>query len=400
MHPKLPITLLSLVLLLACSEAPAPVQQMQQPIVQGSQLRYPAGHPQLKLLRSAPATPGKAVTLELPARLVWSEDLTQRVYPAFNGRVKAIRADVGQRVAAGAVLAELASPDFGQAQADTARARADLALTQRSLRRQRELLDAGIVARKDLEQAEADAERAQAEAARTEARTRLYGSAAGVNQQLALTAAVAGVVVERNLNPGQEVRPDLSGSGNPPLFVVTDPSTLWVQIDARESEVATLRPGAVFDLVVPALPGSTFQGRVVAVADAIDPATRTIKVRGLVRNPDRLLKAEMLASARFERTLGPGVVVPASAVQLDGVRHHVFVESVPGVYEPREVELGYQGPQEVLVTRGLEVGDRVVVQNTLLLVRQFRIAQDDASDAAGPTAPASAASAAVHRTTP
>ena len=355
------------------AEAPAPAQ----PIVQDNQMRFPPGHVQLALLGITAAAPGKAITVELPARIVWNEERTQRIYPAFAGRVMAIRADIGQAVKPGAVLAQLASPDFGSAQADTAKAQGDVRLAQKTLQRQRELFDAGIIARKDFDQAEADVARAQVEAQRASARTSLYGAGAGVNQQLALRATVTGVVVERNLNPGQELRPEQSGPGMPALFVVTDPTSLWVQIDARESEVGTLKVGSSFELVVPTLPGQRFEGKVMAASDYIDPATRTVKIRGVVNNKDRLLKAEMLATARIERQLGSGVVVPAGAVLLRGTKHAVFVQTQPGVFEPREVVLSYQGPREVVVSRGLEVGEQVVSDNVLLLARQFRIAQDE-----------------------
>ena len=368
--------------LAACnSAAPPETQAPAQPIVQDNQIRFPPGHSQLALLSITAAAPGKSITVELPARVVWNEARTQRIYPPFAGRVMAIRADVGQSVKAGGVLANLASPDFGSAQADTAKAQSDLRLSQKTMQRQRELLDAGIIARKDFEQAEADASRAQAEAQRANARTNLYGGASGVgvDQQLAIRTSVAGVVVERNLNPGQEVRPDQSGPGVPALFVVTDPTSLWIQIDARESDVGTLLPGSSFELVVPSLPGRKFEGKVIAASDFIDPATRTIKIRGIVDNRDRLLKAEMLATARLERQLGAGVLVPASAVLLTGVKHSVFVQTQPGLFEPREVQLGYQGPREVVVSHGLEVGEQVVSNNVLLLARQFRLAQEEAA---------------------
>ena len=369
--------------LAGCTEPAQPAPEPPAPILQGNQLRFAPGHPQLALLGIATATPSKSIVVELPARLVWNEERTQRIYPAFAGRVMAIKADVGQPVKAGTVLAQLASPDFGIAQADTAKARADVRLSQKSLQRQRELFDAGIVPRKDLEQAEAEAARSQAETQRADARTRLYGGAGGnVNQQLALVAGLNGVVVERNLNPGQELRPDQSGPSVPPLFVVTDPTSLWVQIDAREAEVGTLRPGAGFQLVIPALPGQKFEGRVITAADFIDPATRTIKVRGVVANPERLLKAEMLATARIERMLGGGVVIPAQAVSLRRATHSVLVQVQPGVFETREVALSYQGPREAVVSRGLEVGEQVVSENMLLLERTFRNTQNEALSAA------------------
>ena len=372
--------LLALSLLAGCNDAAQPAPEAPAPILQGNQLRFAPGHPQLALLGIVSAAPGKAITVELPAKLVWNEERTQRIYPAFAGRVMAIKADVGQPVKSGTLLAQLASPDFGMAQADTAKAGAEARLSQKSLQRQRELFEAGIIARKDLDQAEFDAARTQAEIQRTTARTKLYGAGSGnVNQQLALLAGINGVVVERNLNPGQEVRPDQSGPGTPALFVVTDPTSLWVQIDARESEIGTLKVGSHFELVIPSLGGQKFEGRVTAAADFIDPATRTIKVRGVVANPDRRLKAEMLATARIDRIIGNGVVVPSQAVSLLGSKHAVMVQVQPGVFESREVTLSYQGPRETVVSSGLEAGEQVVSENMLLLARTFRATQQEAN---------------------
>ena len=377
---------LAAVALTACNPAPpvpvpvpAPAPAPAQPVVQDNQMRFPSGHLHLAMLGTTAAVPSKAMTVELPARIVWNEERTQRIYPAFAGRVMAMHANVGSAVKPGTVLAQLASPDFGSAQADTIKSQGDWRLAQKALQRQRELFEAGIIARKDLEQAEADAWRAQAEVQRASARTSLYGTHVGVDQQVALRAMMAGVVVERNMNPGQEVRPDQSGPGVPPLFVVTDPSNLWVQIDARESEVSALKPGTSFELVIPSLPGQKFEGTVIAVSDFIDPATRTLKIRGTIANPQRFLKAEMLATARIERNVSSGVVIPTSSITLRGAKHWLFVQVQPGIFEPREVTLGYEGPKEVVVSRGLEVGERVVSENVLLLARAFRLAADDAS---------------------
>ena len=351
---------------------------MAQPIVQGQQLRFPAGHPQLALLGTTAAEAAQSVTMDLPAHLVWNEERTQRIYPAFAGRVVQLHADVGQTVKAGQVLASLASPDFGAAQADTAKALADALLTERALTRQQTLFDAGIVSRKDLEQAQADASRAQAEVSRAQARTRMYGSGNLVNQQLGLSATVSGVVVERNLSAGLEVRPDQGGPGNPALFVVTDPSSLWVLIDARESDVASLKPGTKIALVLPSFPGQKFEATIAATGDFIDPTSRTIKVRAVIDNHQRLLKAEMLGTARIERQLAAGVLVPASAVQLQGTEHWAYVQTGPGVFEPRRIKLGYEGLQEVLVIEGIKANEQVVKENNLLLAREFRNAEDQA----------------------
>jgi cobalt-zinc-cadmium efflux system membrane fusion protein len=295
-----------------------------------------------------------------------------------------LNADVGQTVKVGQVLATLASPEFGAAQADTAKAQADAQLFTRALTRQQELFEAGIVSRKDLDQAEADAARAQAEYARAQARTRMYGSTSDVNQQLGLAATVPGVVVERNLGAGQEVRPDQGGPGSAPLFVVTDPSALWVQLDAREADVGSLKPDTTITLTFPNLPGQNFEAKITATGDFIDSTTRSIKVRAVVDNSQRQLKAEMLGTAVIARKVEAGVLLPASAVLLRGTEHWAYVQTEPGVFEPRRVKLGYEGMQNVLVVDGLKAGEQVVKENGLLLARQFHQAQDEAQNHAAP----------------
>lgn len=357
---------------------PLVARHVAEPIIQGQQLHYPANHPQLVLLGSTPARFAKSVTVELPARLTWNEERTQRIYPAFAGRVQQLLVDTGQTVVPGQVLATLASPDFGAAQADTAKALADATVAEQAHARMVTLYAADAVSKKDLELADANWQRAKAEVARAQGKTMMYGSPAGVNQQWTLVANVRGLVVERNLSPGLEVRPEQGGPGMPALIVVSDPSSLWVHLDAREADVGSLKKGTTVRLQLPHLPGEQFTAKITATGDFIDPNTRTIKVRAVIDNTDRRLKAEMLGTALIERQLPPGVMVPTSAVQLSGKEHHVFVQTQTGVFEPRVVKLGYEGLQEVLVIDGLKDGEQVVHENSLLLAREYRIANEEA----------------------
>ena len=353
-------------------------QHLAAPIMQGQQLHYPANHPQLSLLGTAAAIAAQSVYVELPARLTWNEERTQRIYPAFAGRVQQLNVDIGQNVVPGQVLATLASPDFGSAQADTAKAIADAKVAEQNYKRMSILFDGDAVSKKDLELSEANWQSAKAEVSRAQAKTAMYGSQAGVNQQWSLFANVRGVVVERNLSPGLEVRPEQGGPGMPALLVVSDPSSLWVHLDAREADVGSLKKGTTIRLQLPNLPREQFTAKITATGDFIDPNTRTIKVRATVDNPERRLKAEMLGTAVVERQLPPGVLVPATAVQLNGKEHRLFVQTQTGVFEPRTVKLGYEGTQEVLVVEGLKEGELVVKENSLLLAREYRIASDEA----------------------
>src|SRR5207302_10657441 len=100
------------------------------------------------------------------------------------------------------------------------------------------------------------------------------------------------------------------------------------------------RPGCRFTFDGRAFTGQTFTGRVDMVSEFIDPATRTIKVRGTVDTSRRLLKAEMFVTVSLPGEQLPGASVPSKAVFLRGEKHYVFVEEQPGQFARREVQLG------------------------------------------------------------
>jgi cobalt-zinc-cadmium efflux system membrane fusion protein len=368
--------LLATLVIGGCSEPVRPTPSVAGPVIQGDQLQYPPNHPQIALLTTTAAVMAIDIPVDLPGRIVWNEERTQRVFSAFSGRVSSIDVTMGQSILKGQALAHLSSPEFGAAQAETSLAQTNLNLATQVLDRQQSLFDLGVVARKDVELATAETARAQAELKRAQAKTDLYGSKNTAHQQLALRSDVQGVVVERNITLGQEVRPDNASQA---LFVISDPSKLWVQIDAQTPDMVDLKPNTQVDLVVPSLSEQVFKATVLTVADQIDPVSRSIKVRALVDNPSRLLKSEMLARVRYTRKISQGVEVPASALFLMGKQHIVFVQTSKGVYGPRQVTLSQEGPVKVVLSQGLQIGEEVVVQNGLLLARELRIAKESAA---------------------
>ncbi len=239
----------------------------------------------------------------------------------------------------------------------------------------RELHSHGVAAQKDLHAAEADFARAQSERDRASRRISLYGgSGAGVDQQLTLKSPIAGVVVERNLNPGQELRPDQMGN-TPAMFVITDPTHLWVLLDANERDIAGLKPGQKIKLRINAYPGESFDATIENVADFLDPATCTIKGRASLNNAGRKLKGEMFANADIVIAGGAGLSVPVRAVFFSGNKRFVFVEEKPGRYLRVPVETGAEQGGMVLIVSGLTAAQRVVVEDNLLLQEIYQAAR-------------------------
>src|SRR5205085_11656125 len=257
--------------------------------------------------------------------------------------------------------------DFGVAQAEARRAEQDHALAQKSFARIEELFNAGVAPAKDMQTAQADLERTAAERARTRAKLKLYGKTDMVDQTLALKSPVTGVVVERNLNPGQEIRPD--NQGDKALFVISDPARLWFLLDVAEKDVGQVKKGTELSLATTSLGDERVRGRILQVADVVDPQARTVKVRGEVANPDGRLKAEMYVVAELRVPASGGYLVPARAVYLRGEQNYVFIDEGNGRYARRAVRIGPQTDGYQVVLQGLGAKDKVVLDGSLLLER-------------------------------
>lgn len=352
-----------LVLLWACTPKPDEAVIAPTPKISENAIVFPSQATPLGL-RTAEVTGDAPAPLTVTGRLTWDEDRTTRVYAPVAGRVERLRAQIGQAVQRGQPLADVISADIGQAQAELHKAEADLSLAQAALNRATDLTEAGVMARKDLQQAQADQARATAEAARARTRLAAYGvSSQSVNQSIALVAPLSGVVVERSTNPGAEVRPDVQGA---PLFVISDPTHLCALLDVDEASLAAFRVGQTVSLKVAAWPEASFPATVLSLGESVDPATRAVKVRLRVPNPQRQLKAEMFvsASAQLPRSLP---TVDADAVFLRGSRTSVFVATGSGRFERRDVTVRSGGPQRWLVLQGLKAGEQVVVGGGLFL---------------------------------
>ncbi|MGN5476454.1 efflux RND transporter periplasmic adaptor subunit [Cupriavidus basilensis] len=351
--------------LAACGKDEAPKAD-DEPKVTGETVQFPASVKALPGIAGEAARKGGQRMLNLPGRLGWNEDKTVRVSTPFAGRVTEILVQPGATVKAGQPLANLTSSDFGVAQADARKAAADNAVATKALARQRELYAAGVIAQKDLEQAQGDAARSAADLQRTQAALRQYGGAAGDGaNRFALRSPIDGLVVERNINPGMELRPDQPPAA--PLFLVTDPTTLWAQVDAGEADLGLFKPGVTVQLLSAAYPGETFPGTVVKIADYVDPTSRSIKVRLAVPNADRRLKAEMFVTARLQAASFEGIAVPSKAVFLADNHNYVFVRTAPNTFVRRPVKLGVSLPGVSEVLDGIKDGETVVTEGNLYL---------------------------------
>lgn len=345
----------------ATESNPPPAQR-----VASDTLSFAADAPQLLFLQIQPvAIFPEPLVDALNARISYDDNHTARVFSPLAGRVVKISAESGSQVKAGDPLLVLDSPDFAVAEADSAKASADQLRKKESWERARQLYEVKGIARKDVESAEADWHQAEAEAQRARARMKnLNTTTSAADGQFVLRAPISGVITERQVSAGSEVRPDAAS----PLFVITDPHHLWVQVDLPERQLDKIQVGRAVAIEVDAYPETAFMGKVVVIGGALDPVSRRIQVRCEVENPALKLKPEMFARVTPIANSKTGLPrVPNTALVTQGLYSFIFVENSPGVLQRRRVTLGMQGSQYTYISEGLHAGERVVSSGALLL---------------------------------
>jgi membrane fusion protein, heavy metal efflux system len=298
-------------------------------------------------------------------KITYDEIHTARVSSPIAGRVIGAIAALGTQIRTGDALVEIDSPELGQAQSAYADAMSDLNLAQRSFDRTKDLYDNGIAPRKEQEQAEDNLIRARSEAERA----RLKLANLGVrnrrpDNRFVLHSPISGTITERNINPGMEVRPDLAA----PLFVISDLNELWVQMDIFEKDIGLIHVGAKVLLQVPAYPGKDFTATVSYISQIVDEATRTVKVRCVLPNPEKRLLPAMFASIAVQSDPDDlSVVVPLNAIFSQDEFDWVYVNIGDYHYRMRAVTVGLRLRNRAVILSGLTPGERLVVSGALLL---------------------------------
>jgi membrane fusion protein, heavy metal efflux system len=378
-RPFLPkwLSLLALAGLLGCGkEKEVTFTPPPDPKVDGEKVVFLTNAPQLDYIAVQAAQPRTIAVTHVTGRLYWNGETTVGVFTPVAGRVTKIMVDLGQSISVGEPLAELVSPDFAQALANARTAVGNLAAADKAYSRSKDLLAHGAAAAKDVEAAEAAYLAALAERDRSEAVLANYGgSDKGTNSVYILRSPIAGVLVDKNINPGQELRADLMLANAPnlfaPSFVVSDPTKLWLQLDVAESDLPSLQPGLSLQIHSRSFPDKIFEGVVDRIGATMDPNTRTIKIRGTVNNPDKLLKAEMYVLVdviQAQSKAGEmGVEVPSKALFMKGDDSFVFLEDAPGTYERKQVKVGIEKDNKVPIYKGVNAGQKVVTEGALLL---------------------------------
>lgn len=314
------------------------------------------------------APPPSASALRLPARTAPVEQAL--IFARATGVVTERRADIGQRVQRGDVLAVIAAPEIDQsldrARANLNQAKARESLAQTNLARSRQLVEQGFLSKQVLDERQSTFDAAVADRKAAEAETRRLGEIRGFQS---VRAPFAGIIAERKVDRGDRVVGD-SGSNEGYLFKLVRTDALRVTIDVPQAAVMRVQPGATAQMRFPELPGETLQAKVVRSAGVIDERSGTMSVELALPNPNNRIPAGMLGEVTLGDAAGAqnALLVPnGTLVVHDGKPQVVAVRE--GKVRFTAVHVGRNLGTKTEILAGIDK-DAVLITNPNALLRE------------------------------
>jgi cobalt-zinc-cadmium efflux system membrane fusion protein len=315
--------------------------------------------------------------LTLVGKVAYGEDRYSRISSPLQGRVLEVRVHLGERVKAGSVLLVLDSQEIALAYSDYVKEDSELQYATRAYDLAKDLYENKALPLKDLKQAENELTKARAEFRR--AKARLLSLSVPVEElekpldrqkitsRFEMKSPLAGIVVERNVTPGQSI----GGDSGQVVFTVADLDMLQVVADVYERDLALVRTRQSANVNVEAYPGVNFPATVSSIGDVVDPTSRTIKLRAWVNNTDHRLKPEMFA--RLHIQVGEAtpllLILREAVLEVDG-KQFVYVVEGPDRYVKQSVKVSTISSDYVRVLEGLKPGQRIVTKNAVLIKGQ------------------------------
>jgi membrane fusion protein, heavy metal efflux system len=312
--------------------------------------------------------------VETTGAVDFDRDQATSVLAPFSGPVSRLLVSLGAQVKEGDPLAVVDSPDFATAISTYRKALATAQTDRRLADLDKDLIEHHGVSQREAAQAETDA--INAEADREAARQALI--ALKVQPQIVkdiqdgrpisrpegmIRSPIAGTVVERLITPGA-----LLQAGTTPCFTVANLSRVWVMAQLFGPELASISPGDPAEVVTD-IGSDHFSGAVDNISALVDPDTRSVAVRVVVKNPGDFLKKGMYARVLIQaRQESSGLLAPVSAVLRDDENlPFVYVAQPDGSFARQHVTLGYRAGDQYEIGAGLQHGDKIVAEGGIFL---------------------------------
>jgi cobalt-zinc-cadmium efflux system membrane fusion protein len=322
----------------------------------------------LQIVTVAPTSISR--TLRLTGAVAFDGFRTTPVITQVSGPISRIVVMPGQQVRQGQPLLYVASPDYSLLLATYLKARDAYHLADREYVRSKDLYDHHAIAERDLEVAESARTQAAADLNASEQSLRVLGISKPENvigkpsAEIPVLAPIGGEAVERLVAPGQVIQ-----AGATQVFTISNTSSVWVLANLYQKDLPDVHLGDPVTITTDSYPGEEFHGKILYIAAALDPTTRTLQARIDVKNPQGKLKKDVYVTATVQAgSIANALTVPTAAVLRDAQNQpFVFVIGQKNAFARRSVTLGESSSGSTQLTSGIAPGERVVGDGSVFL---------------------------------
>lgn len=300
--------------------------------------------------------------IRLFGKIAPDNNKTAQVYPIVSGIVKSIHVELGDYVKQGQILATIQSGEVAMLQREKLDAINEVAVAEKNLQVAKDLFAARLNTEKDVIAAEKELQKAKAELARINEIYHIYSLDKG--SIFNITAPISGFIVSKKINRNELIRSD----NIEPVFSIAEINEVWALAYVNESDISKIQVG--YDAIVRtvAFPDQSYHGKIDKIFNAIDPETKSMKVRVKIPNNDFKLKPEMNCTVLIKYSENKTLIaVPSSAVIFDKGKYWVMIYHNRHNIETRRVEIYRQLGDISYISHGLEEGETVISKNALLI---------------------------------
>lgn len=301
--------------------------------------------------------------LTLNGRVTFNENQVAHVYSLFGGTVIELKAEIGDFVRKGEVLAVLRSGEVADYEKQLKDAQQQLLLSRRNMTATQDMYVSGMSSDRDVLQAKQELAAAEAEEKRIKDIFSIYNFLGNSSYQL--KSPVSGFIVEKQISRNMQLRADQSEE----LFTISGLSDVWVMADVYESDISKVSEGDTVRISALAYPDKTFTGTIDKVYRLLNNESKTMSVRIKLKNEDYLLKPGMFTNVSVKCRAG-GISMPridSHALVFEGGKNYVVVVKPDRHLLVKEVDVYRQLSKECYIRSGLSEGDRVLNNNVLLV---------------------------------
>lgn len=301
----------------------------------------------------------------LSGKVTFDEDKIAKVYPLAGGFVQELKANLGDYVQKGQVLAVIRSPEIAGFASQASISQSALRVAEKNFKINQDLYKTGTISEVELTNSKKELETAQSEVNRMQEMLSMYN--VGKASFYQIKAPASGFVVSKDVSLNMELRTE----DIKPIFTISNMENVWVLANIYESDIEDVKEGFEANITTIAYKDENLQGKVDKIFQLLDPESKVLKAKITLNNVGYKLKPDMYAKVivRNPNSSEKKIAIPAKALIFEQNRYFVVVYKNDCSLELREVFLHKETQMYAYLESGINEGEKVLTKYQLLVFK-------------------------------